>query len=174
MFRLPLLYRHLICRRTGLCRRHSSRSPTPTAMRAMLTICDSFAFTNHICFNAAKSKCLITHAKRSLRSTQNEFNQESNFGFQIKIKIEKVKCFKHLRHINNCEFDGGDDILHKRSVFIRQANNLLCYSCKLKVGVKQHLFNPYCTSYIGCKLWRLDHCDIDKLYTAWFQALRRL
>lgn len=150
-------------------------APTPTAMRAMLTICDNFALTNHICFNAAKSKCVIVHAKRSCRCTQYKFNHESNFGFQINNKeLERVNSFKHLGHIISDVFDDGDDILDKRSVFVRQANNVLCYFGHLSVNVKQHLFNSYCTSFFGCELWRLDHREIDNFCTAWRQALRRL
>ena len=123
-------------------------APTPYAMRSLLSICDEFACKNDIVFSASKSKCVI------VRPTRARYNYLYNFGhdnirFNISGQpIELVDSYKHLGHLINSQLDDNDDILEKRSVFIGQCNNIICYFNKLISNVKQRLLNCYCTSFL--------------------------
>jgi hypothetical protein len=149
-------------------------APTPSAMRTLLTVCDGFAADNDISFNASKSKCVLINPKPQHHRCPIRFNRR-NLHFTISDhEIEIVDSYKHLGHIINSQFDDCDDIADKRSVFIGQANNVICYFGNLSSYVKQRLFNSYCTSFFGCELWPLDHREIESLCTAWRRAIRRV
>ena len=66
------------------------------------------------------------------------------------------------------------DVLKRRSDFIGQVNNLLCYFRKLTSCVKIKLFQSYCMSLYGCELWLLSTGEIDDLCVAWRKGLRRV
>lgn len=151
-------------------------APTPTAMRKLLSICDTFAADNDICFNATKSKCIIINPQQVRKFySRYPFGSVTSFHFAISgNRIEFVDSYKHLGHIINSVLDDRDDLAFKRNVFIAQVNNILCYFGKLSAHVKQHLFNYYCLSLFGCELWRLDHGSIENLCTAWRRSIRRL
>ena len=88
--------------------------------------------------------------------------------------IDIVHSYKHLGHLINSQLDDNDDILEKRSIFIGQCNNIICYFNKLTSSVKQRLLNCYCTSFFGCELWALDHRAIACLAVVWRSALKRI
>ena len=107
-------------------------SPTPFAMRKLLSICDSFALEFDILFNAAKSKFLVILANkwRSLCTSMNECN--FNIGGN---PIENVTSYPHLGHVINSSFNDNDDIKHRRQQFIGQSNNVFCFFAKLDLCV---------------------------------------
>ena len=144
-------------------------TPTPSAMRTLLSICDTFASLNDIIFNSAKSKCVIIRPYRVHSYTNNIVNFTINGQ-----PIDSVPSYKHLGHLINFRFDDFDDILEKRLTFIGQCNNVICYFSKLTSNVKQRLLNIFCTSFFGCELWSLNNPGIDTLAVAWRSALKRL
>jgi hypothetical protein len=98
--------------------------PTPIAMRKLHIICDTFAAKYDIVFNADKSKFFIVVPTR-WRNLCDSFNQ---CVFYIGCKsIEKVITYPHLGHIISANLDDTADVMHRRSHFIRQVNNLLCF-----------------------------------------------
>jgi hypothetical protein len=146
-------------------------SPTPSAMRKLLRICDSYASNYDIIFNADKSKFLVIVANR-WRSLSKSMN---DCYFSIGGKpIENVTSYPHLGHIINSKFSDNDDILHRRNNFIGQTNNILCFFNKLDLFVKIKLFKAYCSSIYGCELWSLDCESVDNFCCTWRKALRRL
>ena len=146
-------------------------SPTPAAMRKLLRICDEFAVMYDIVFNANKSKFLVV-VPAKWRNLSSNFNQ---CLFSIGGKpIEKVDTYPHLGHIISAKADDTDDIMCRRSHFVGQVNNLLCFFSKLDLFVKIKLFNSYCTSMYGSELWSLDCDTVDRFCCSWRTALRRL
>jgi len=65
-------------------------------------------------------------------------------------------------------------LINGRSNFVRCTNNYLCYFRKLHQFVQYKLFQAYCTSLHGCELWLLTNYNIDALFVAWRNALRRI
>jgi hypothetical protein len=49
-----------------------------------------------------------------------------------------VDSYRHLGHVINSEFDDSDDIVEKRAIFIKQANNVLCYFGKLSAQLSKY------------------------------------
>jgi hypothetical protein len=145
--------------------------PTPSAMRKMLSVCDSFASDYDIVFNATKSKYLVAAAKRqrSLLKTMNECL--FYIGGQ---PIENVMSYSHLGHVINARLDDTDDILQICNSFVGQTNNVLCVFNKLDTFVKLKLFKAYCNSMYGCELWSLDCRDINEFCVSWRKAIRRV
>jgi hypothetical protein len=146
-------------------------SPTPSAMRRMLAICDRFAMQFDIVFNADKSKFMVIVPPR-WRSLCCSFSQ-CVFSIGGKL-IEKVNSYPHLGHIISDKSDDTDDVTRRRSHFVGQANNLLCFFNKLDVFVKLKLFKSYCTSIYGCELWSLDCGAVESFCSSWRISLRRL
>ena len=145
--------------------------PTPAAMRRLLKICDDFALLYDISFNANKSKFLVVVPSK-WRSLCSCFNQ-CRFTIGGKL-IEKVDSYPHLGHIISVNSDDTDDVKHRRSHFMGQVNNVLCFFSKLDIFVKIKLFKSYCTSLYGSELWSLDCEAVDSFCCAWRTALRRL
>ena len=146
-------------------------APTPSAMRKLLAVCDSFASDYDIVFNASKSNYLVVapSKRRDLRR-----QMEDCVFFVGGKRVERVESYTHLGHIINHHFDDSNDVIHRRNAFIGQANNVLCYFSKMDMLVKIKLFNSYCTSLYGCELWSLHDSVIDEFCIAWRKALRRL
>jgi hypothetical protein len=130
---------------------------------SLLTVCDGFASADDVSLYASKSNaCSSIPSRCPIR-----FNH-CNLHFTISDhEIEIVDSYKHLGHIINSQFD-------ERSVFIGQANTVICYFGILSSYVKQSLFNSYCMSFFDCELWPLDHREIESLGTAWRRAVRRV
>jgi hypothetical protein len=65
--------------------------------------------------------------------------------------IIQLNSFSHIRtlvalSIRICRMT--DDILNRRSSFIRQVNNILCYFRELDSHVKYKLFSSYCSIFL--------------------------
>jgi hypothetical protein len=71
-------------------------APSPTAMRKLLAICDSYALEYDIVFNAEKSKFLVvaSHKRRNIYTVM----CDSRFFIGGNL-IENVKQYTHLGHI---------------------------------------------------------------------------
>ena len=149
-------------------------APTPSAMRRMLAVCDRFATEYDVLFNASKSKCVYLYSKSRFNSPLHRYDV-SKLNFTINnYDIEFVDSYKHLGHVISNTFSDDVDIGEKRSTFIGQANNVLCYFAKLSSNVKWRLFFTYCNSFFGSELWRLDNACIEDICTAWRKGIRRI
>jgi len=131
--------------------------PSATALRKMLAICEDYADEYCICFNAAKSKCLVI-LPNCRRSSAKEY-YSCNLYVANK-PIEHVKSFLHLGHSFISEFN-DEDIINGRSYFVRYTNNYLCYFRKLHPFLQYELFQAYCSSLYACELWSLTNYNID-------------
>jgi hypothetical protein len=146
-------------------------APTPTALRRLLSICESYARDYCISFNSLKTKCLviIPRERRELSA------HVENLVFFIDDKpIGIVKSFSHLGHLINSDLSDDDDIIKQRNIFIGQTNNNLCYFKNLHSNIQYKLFHSYCTSFYGCELWQLFNPTIESFCVAWRKGLRRI
>ena len=144
-------------------------APTPSAMRKMLSVCDSYAANFNITFNPSKSKCILFPPKNCVRST-----------FQVLpvfyiggSAMEFVRQYSHLGHILSDDFDDASDINRGRVKLISQINSVLCYFCKVDCFVRMRLLTTYCYSLYGCVLWDFVHPDLNRVCTAWRVGVRR-
>jgi len=138
-------------------------APTATAMQKLLGICGNYVTEYCITFDAAKSKCLVVLLKnrRCLLSVLKDHEFVIN-----NTPIEFVDSFVHLGHVLTSHLDDSLDIANRRSSFIGQVNNMLCFFTKLQPYVKCKLFGAYCTSFYDCELWSLTSDCIEDLSVA--------
>ena len=99
-------------------------APPATALRSMFAICDSYASEYRISFNAEKSKCLVIIASHCNKLRDQLKERESVVDNK---SIEFVESFFHLGHLFKSNSDDCADIRKRRSNFIGQVNNVLCY-----------------------------------------------
>ena len=144
-------------------------APTPGAMRKLLSVCDDFASEYDIVFNASKSKFVVIVPFKNSYLCSILFKCKFFIGGN---PVEFVESFAHLGHIINSKLDDSDDIINRRSSFIGQSNNILCYFNKLDMFSKIKLFKSYCTSLYGCELWALNNNFVEEFCFAWRKALR--
>jgi hypothetical protein len=146
-------------------------APSASALRIMLAICDDYANEYCISFNANKSKCLVVLPRT--RRFLSDYIKKCTF-YVGDNPIEYVDSFAHLGHVISNQLTDNDDILKRRSDFVGQANNVLCFFSKLSPCVKYRLFQSYCMSLYGCELWLLGNEQINDLCVAWRKSLRRI
>jgi len=97
-------------------------APPAAVLRKMLAICEDYEYC--ICFNAAKSKCLVI-LPICRRSLAKEF--QSYIFYVANKPIEHVKSLLYLSHSFTSEFNDDEDIINGRSKFVHHTNNSLCY-----------------------------------------------
>ena len=141
-------------------------APTPSAMRAMLQLCDNFACDLHIVFNAAKSKCMYMGPKLKSSCSLPEFL----VGGSV---IDFVDEWPHLGHIISSNGNDRADIMSKRNVLCQQINNVLCFFRGRDPITKLALMKAYCSSFYGAVLWDLAHRSVQEVCTVWRKGLRR-
>ena len=97
-------------------------APSPSAMRILLQICDSYAAEYDINFNSDKPKFIVipAHKRRHLYSAM------CNCSFDVgNKKIDNVDRFSHLGHIITSSLVvDNDDIVQRRNTFVGQTSNV--------------------------------------------------
>ena len=53
-------------------------------------------------------------------------------------------------------------------------NNLLAYFLHCNSSTLSVLFQSYCMNAYGCQIWSYNNIYINKYYTAWRKAIRRI
>ena len=144
-------------------------APTATALRKLITICESYANEYSITFNPDKTKCLIVPPVGC------HCHVDCNFFLNDK-PITNVSSFTHLGHVisGNMLLIDRADVSLRCTDFIRQANNVLCYFKMLNSHVKYSLFQSFCNSFYGCEIWTLSDTKLDEISVKWRKALRRV
>ena len=146
-------------------------APSPTAMRKLLAICDSYALEFDIVFNAEKSKFLVVSSPKRRHIHSALCGSRFVIGGNL---IENVKQYTHLGHIICSSFLDSEDIMYRRNSLVGQTNNFLCFFSKLDSTVRLKLFKTYCSSMYGCELWNLNDDSCLTFCTTWRKALRRV
>jgi len=120
-------------------------SPRVRLLCVSYWVCDAYAAELSISFNASKSKCMV------ISPTTRRSVQHCDFVLEGK-SMEFVSSYVHLGHLLTDSLRDSCDILKRRSDFVGQVNNVLCYFQKQRTDVKYKLVQAYCTSFYGCEL----------------------
>lgn len=120
-------------------------SPSISALRELLAVCENFALKNGMKYNIAKTEMVIfKYGKGPERVPPVFLNGES---------VRVVKQFKYLGHIL-CESMQDDlDIERERRALAIRSNMLARRFAKCSRDVKLVLFRAYCQSFYTCQLW---------------------
>ena len=144
-------------------------SPSCSALRCLISICESFAKEYEIIFNPDKCSLLIF--------SDSEFRKNNvNIMFcdkQVKINTKE----KHLGHVLSVDYCHTSNLINIDSV-IRdmkvRTNAIITQYKSVSWKSKVALFNSQCLPLYGCHLWRIDDKNVEKLCTTWRVCCRRL
>ena len=144
-------------------------SPSCSALRCLIAICECFAKDYDIIFNPDKCTLLI-FSNSVFRKTNANIML---CGKQVKI----VSKEKHLGHVFSTEYCHTptliniDNVIRDMKVRTKAIiNQFKPVSWKAKVT----LFNSQCLSLYGSNLWRLDDKKVEDMCTTWKVCCRRL
>ena len=119
-------------------------APCASALRHMLNICDSFATSHGLVFNANKTQLICFRRCHTLSNIPTiSFND---------ITLPCLKEVTHLGHILTYNLDDKPDIIRAVKDMNRKANSVLCRFSALDPFIKCFLIKTYCLSLYGCSL----------------------
>ena len=137
-------------------------APTRLGVRAMLSVCESFANEYHVIFNAEKSKLLVFPEPVDRR----------HFYF-MGGEIEQITEYKHLGNYIGIAAD-KNNIQCTIGYFWAKINVLIREFNYVDFDVKYRLMKMFCMPLYGSPLWNLDGRNINRFYVAWRKGVRRL
>ena len=140
-------------------------APSPDVLRKILTICEEFAQTHGIRFNASKTQ--LTCFRHSAATVPAHCSLCSQC-------LPLVESVVHLRNTLQYNLSDKLDIQLKSMAFIRQANSELLQFNGCDSATKMKLFKAYCLSLYGCALWRLNAHDLQALNVSFNNVIRRI
>ena len=144
-------------------------SPSCSALRYLISICESFAKEYEVIFNPDKCTLLIF--------TDSDFRRNNANVMLCDRPVKIVKEEKHLGHLFSSDYCHTSNLINIDSV-IRdmkvRTNAIITQFKPVSWKSKVELFNSQCLPLYGCHLWRLDDKSVDKLCTTWKVCCRRL
>ena len=124
-------------------------APSPSALRMMLSICEEFALTHGLKFNAAKTQLI--------RFSQHPHSQCDELFLFCGSKLSFTKEVTHLGHILTQDLDDSADISRAIRDLISKANHILCTFSFVDPFIICTLIKSYCLSLYGFQLWNLSN-----------------
>ena len=141
-------------------------APCASALRVMLDICDTFASSHGLVFNAAKTQLICFRQRYT-----NTFPPQIIFNGSTLRFVEEVS---HLGHILAYNLDDKQDIIRAIKELNRKANSVLCKFSSLDPFVKCYLLKSYCLSLYGSPLWSLSSPSLRSIEVALNKLLRKV
>ena len=136
-------------------------SPSRGGLQELVKICESFAVSRDIQFNAKKSVCMVFNPQRPSASSHLSMSQPPIVRLSG-TNLTWVDEFKYLGHVINSKLNDSSDMRKlKRSLYYRA--NMLCAlvgHAKREILIK--LFKSYCANLYGCELW--DPCKEKNVF----------
>ena len=133
----------------------------------MLKICERYANDHDIIYNAKKSQLLYYGSHTTDLPCTPVLSLQNG---------QKIQFVKSCTHLGNKLCPSHYKILVDNAVngLNCKLNNLLatfsnCNSSSLSV-----LFQSYCMNAYGCQIWSYNIKYVNKYYTAWRKAIRRI
>lgn len=120
--------------------------PTVGAINKLLSVCEAYANSHGLCYNAKKSELLIFRASRRSPS---EVPPVTLCG----TVLSRVTQFKYLGHIVTEDLTDDDDIERERRALAVRTNMLIRRFARSNAQVKRTLFKSYCQTFYACSLW---------------------
>ncbi|XP_075987821.1 uncharacterized protein LOC142984239 [Anticarsia gemmatalis] len=121
-------------------------SPSISALRRLLNICEDYAVAHGLRYNATKSELLIF---KSNNKTYEPVPSVTLGGVQLK----RVTRFKYLGHWVTEKLSDDVDIERERRALAVRCNMLARRFARCTKDVKITLFRAYCQSLYTCALW---------------------
>ena len=141
-------------------------APCASALRIMLTICESFASSCGLCFNPLKTQLIRFHL----------FDKGSVIDKFIfcGLVLQVVTSVIHLGNKLTYNLSDDDDVLLKTRHLSRAANSLFATFGNIGPIPLTYLFRSHCLSLYGCELWKLSCPSLRTLEVTFNKCLRRI
>ena len=127
-------------------------APSPSALRMMLSICEEFALTHGLKFNAAKTQLI--------RFSQHPHSQCDELFLFCGSKLSFTKEVTHLGHTLIQDLDDSADISRAIRDLVRKANYILCTFSFADPFIKCTLIKSYCLSLYDSQLCKYKICRL--------------
>ena len=144
-------------------------SPSCTAIRNLVNICETYANEYDIKFNPDKCTLLIFSKLEHIENDVNIIIYGS--------KVSNISNEKHLGHVFDSNFTHSLNLINIDNVIRDMKVRTYTISTQFKQvswRSKTVLFNSQCLSLYSCQLWRLDDPKVDQLCTTWKVCCRKL
>ncbi len=140
-------------------------TPSLSALRVLVKICEKYADEYDVKFNGAKSQYLVFKGRKCTPD-----NRTIVVGG---VELKSVQSAMHLgHHISNNDKDSlVRDAIAK---FWRSFNMFMADFGQIHSFVKCKLFKQYCCTYYGSPLWLFSSKKVDSICIAWRKALRKI
>nr|XP_026497961.1 uncharacterized protein LOC113402054 [Vanessa tameamea] len=146
-------------------------TPSSSAMKRLLSICESYAVTHGLRYNPTKSEFMI------FKPDHKRYNHVPNITL-CGTSLKKVDRIKYLGHWITEDLKDNVDIERERRSLSVRCNMLIRRFAKCTKQVKTTLFNAYCQSFYACSLWvnytRRAYSDLRVQYNNAFRMLMGL
>lgn len=122
-------------------------SASACGISQMLRICEEYARSHGLIYNAKKSQVMVFEAGSKLRRVNTppiRLNEST---------LEKVDEFKYLGHLLTSSLKDDDDMERERRALSIRANMIARRFFRCSRQVKITLFKSYCTTFYTCSLW---------------------
>ena len=139
-------------------------APSALTLRHMLHICESFASSHRLLFNASKTQLICFHSQGS--DKQHPIIMFNN------TKLHYYDCVMHLGHILTYNRDDKEDII-RIIKDIPKANLVLCKFHASDPFIKCYLIKSYCLSLYGATLWSRTSPSLRLIEVAVNKILRK-
>ena len=141
-------------------------APCASALRILLSVCESYAVSHGLVFNASKTQLICFRLCK--------FGKFPPSIFFNNTKLEFLDEVMHLGHILTYNLNDKQDIVRVVKDMNRKANSVLCKFSALDPFVKCYLIKTYCLSLYGCALWSLSSPSIRIAEIALNKILRKV
>ncbi|CAH2236384.1 jg10764 [Pararge aegeria aegeria] len=121
-------------------------SPSISALRKLLRICENYAESHGLLYNVKKSELLVFKSKGS--SVDDVPAVTINGVF-----LNRVMEFRYLGHLITEDFNDNKDIERERRALAIRCNMIARKFSRCTRKVKLTLFRAYCQTFYTCSLW---------------------
>ena len=141
-------------------------APSQAALRLMLRLCEQFADSHGLRFNASKTQLIRFGRCPSVKCS-------SRFSF-CSTSLPFLNSVAHLGHILRYDLDDYDDILRATRDLVRRSNCILQTFAGVDSFVMTKLVQAFCLSLYGSSLWKLSCKSISVIEVSLNKVLRRV
>ncbi|XP_073959129.1 uncharacterized protein [Choristoneura fumiferana] len=121
-------------------------SASVCGLRKLLGVCETYAASHGLIYNACKSQYMVFEAGRNR-------TVEVPHIYLNGTPLDRVEHFKYLGHVVAADLKDNMDIERERRALAVRANMIARRFARCSREVKVTLFRAYCTSLYTCSLW---------------------
>ncbi|XP_063620691.1 uncharacterized protein LOC134793096 [Cydia splendana] len=137
-------------------------------LRELISLCEQFASSHGLKYNAKKSELMIFRAGTKCPSEVPPVRLSG-------VPLKRVYQFKYLGHVLTDDLKDDEDIERERRALSVRANMIARRFARCSFNVKTTLFRAYCTTFYTSSLWvKYTQKAYNALRVQYNNALRAL